>query len=168
MSVVAPVRAAFSALPERPTLVLCGISLDTRILSLFDDVATIKVLPPTDDYQEFLNVMQSQKWDLGLAPLAAGRFEAAKSDIKLLDYAAFGIPGLYADHPAYATVQNNVTGMVAAADNWADCILRIARDPAFAAKIVAESRAYVFSQRTLDRTVPGLATILEQLASEPQ
>jgi processive 1,2-diacylglycerol beta-glucosyltransferase len=169
MGVAGSLRAAFSMLPHKATFVFCGISQDTRILSLFDDVATAEVMPATGDYQSFIDAMLSRApWDIGLAPLATGQFESTKSDIKFLEHAAFGVAGLYADHPAYATVQQGVTGMVAAPDAWADCILTLANDPALRARIVSASREYLLSQRTLATASRSLAAILKQLLLEPR
>jgi glycosyltransferase involved in cell wall biosynthesis len=134
---------------------------------LFDDVATVEMMPVTGDYQSFLDAMSAQvPWDIGLAPLATGRFEVTKSDIKFLEHAAFGIAGVYSDHPAYAAVQHGVTGMVATPDSWTDAILALAMDPSLRARIVSASREYLFSQRTLDTTSQMLAAVLDQLLTE--
>ncbi len=118
----APLRAALSRLRGRATVVLCGISPDDRVHALFEGLAPVETMPVTADYESFLEMMsQRADWDVGLAPLAAGQFESTKSDIKFLEYAAFGIPAIYSAHPTYAAVQHGITGM-AAPEQWADCL----------------------------------------------
>ncbi len=169
MSIIGPLRAALRALPRRPVFVMCGISHDPRILGLLDGLVTLEVQPPTGDYPSFLDAMLSQQpWDIGLAPLADGRFESTKSDIKFLEYAAFGIPGVYSDHPAYTAVEHGVTGMVAGTDGWPGCIAALAGDPALRTRIVAASREYLFAQRPLARSSRSFAAILNQLLPEHQ
>lgn len=164
MAVAGPLRAALSCLRGGPTLVLCGISPDVRVASLFDGVAPIETLPVTGDYESFVRMMLHQAdWDVGLAPLAAGEFESAKSDIKFLEYAAFGIPGLYSTHPAYATVRHGVTGMLAAPEQWASTLRTMLDDAELRARIVAASRDYLFSERTLAASIHGWVTVLDEM-----
>jgi hypothetical protein len=168
MSVVGPLRAALSRLPQRARIEVCGITQDTRILSLFEDVATVEVLPATGDYESFVQMMLSRaRWDIGLAPLATGAFERTKSDIKFLEYAAFGIAGLYSDHPAYAAVRHGETGLVAAPAQWADSLMALATDAGLRAAIAQRARDYLVSQRVLARSSSALAAVLDQLVSSP-
>ncbi len=62
---------------------------------------SVKVLPATDpeDYPSLLTM------DIGIAPLRDTPFNHAKSDIKILEYSASGIPWIASDLPAYATLQ---------------------------------------------------------------
>jgi len=168
MSILGSLRAALFSLPRPPTLVICGVSQETRILSTFDGVANVEVFPTTGDYESFLDSMFSEvRWDIGLAPLVNGTFEMAKSDIKFLEYAAFGVPGVYADHPAYTTVRNGITGLIASPDAWAASITELAASPEMRARIVEASRHYLFSTRTLATANEGLATVIDQLLKAP-
>jgi glycosyltransferase involved in cell wall biosynthesis len=168
MSILGSLRAAFVALPQRPMLVICGVSQETRFLSTFDGFADTKVIPTTGDYDSFLDSMFSEvRWDIGLAPLVNGTFEMAKSDIKFLEYAAFGVPGIYADHPAYANVQNGITGLIASPNAWAACIAELAASPEMRARIAEASRRYLFSTRTLATSNQGLATVIDKLLKAP-
>lgn len=54
------------------------------------------------EYPSFVRWLQRQgPFDLGIAPLAYTAFNAAKSDVKFLDYCALGLPSLLADLPPY-------------------------------------------------------------------
>jgi GT2 family glycosyltransferase/glycosyltransferase involved in cell wall biosynthesis len=53
-------------------------------------------------YPGFVNLFtRSGQWDIGLAPLLDTRFNAAKSPIKALDYAALGLAILASEGPVY-------------------------------------------------------------------
>jgi glycosyltransferase involved in cell wall biosynthesis len=164
LTVAGPLRAAFSELRDKATLVLCGISPDGRIASLFNELVSVEILPVTEDYESFMKMMrQHADWDIGLAPLAPGEFEAAKSDIKFLEYAAFGVPGLYSVHPAYASVRHGVTGMLATPDQWTSSLQILAGDADLRARIVAASREYLFSERTLTTAIHRWSTVLNEM-----
>lgn len=164
MSVIGPVRAALTRLDRRATVVLCGISFDPRMFALFEGFAETEHLPATRDYASFLDLMATHAdWDIGLAPLAAGAFEATKSDIKYLDYAAFGIPGLYSAHPAYAGVKDGETGLVAGSAGWAQALSALAEDGALRNRIAAAARADLLSHRTLAATGHRRAALLERM-----
>jgi hypothetical protein len=59
---------------------------------------------------------------LGLAPLVANAFNAAKSDVKLLDYAALGLPCLCSPGPAYQAWLSAGLALSAEHDQWAEQI----------------------------------------------
>jgi hypothetical protein len=164
MAVVGPIRAALSQLSERPLLSLCGISDDPRLPDLFADMADVTLVPPTGDYESFLRLIRTLDWDIGLAPLAGGAFEAAKSDIKFLEHGAFGIAGLYAAHPAYAAVQDGVTGLVAAPDGWTAALLRLAGDTGLRRRIVQSAGRFVRQERMLARRGADWARMLQAVA----
>jgi glycosyltransferase involved in cell wall biosynthesis len=163
MMVLGPLRAALSGLERQATVVLCGISPDPRVAALFDGFAQVEHLPVTGDYASFLALMRAHgDWDIGLAPLATGPFEIMKSDIKYLDYAGFGIAGLYSAHPAYASVQDGVTGLVARPEQWKDALLRLAGDEALRASVASAARRDLLAHRTLAVTGQHRAALLHR------
>jgi hypothetical protein len=60
--------------------------------------------------------------DLGLAPLVENAFNAAKSDVKLLDYAALGLPSLCSPGPAYQGLLDAGLALAAEPGQWAEQI----------------------------------------------
>ena len=73
-------------------------------------------------------------WDIGLAPLADTAFNACKSGIKVLDYAALGLAVLASDVPAYrgALASGPNGGLVAnTALDWYRALSRAIRDRAW-------------------------------------
>ncbi len=61
--------------------------------------------------------------DLGLAPLVRNAFNAAKSDLKPLDYAAMGMPTLCSPEPAYQNLLDACLALGAEPGQWAEQIL---------------------------------------------
>lgn len=81
-------------------------------------------------YPGFVHWLQQQQgFDLGVAPLLSNRFNDCKSPIKVLDYAALGLPTLASSMPAYT--HSLRTGIDCFhADNrvsdWVDQLLKLA------------------------------------------
>lgn len=113
MLVLAPLRAAMRRHGAR--LELVGVSSDPVLPALFDGLP-LRLLNPGADasYPRFPGFLRrAARWDLAIAPLVDDPFTRCKSDIKLLDYAALGVPGIYSDVPAYReSVRDGETGLL--------------------------------------------------------
>ncbi|HEO8482263.1 TPA: hypothetical protein UMF72_000538 [Stenotrophomonas maltophilia] len=88
--------------PGSFSLTLIGVNAASVALPDWVDVQS----PPAHvgaSYPAFVRWFVGQgPFDLGLAPLMATTFNRAKSGIKVLDYAAIGVPTLASDVPAYS------------------------------------------------------------------
>jgi GT2 family glycosyltransferase/glycosyltransferase involved in cell wall biosynthesis len=93
-----------------------------------------RVAPPVHasrSYPGFVSwLTRACPWDIGLAPLEDSPFNACKSAIKALDFAALGLATIASDVPAYrgslaeeGVLVPNTTGA------WFDAISRAIRDP---------------------------------------
>jgi glycosyltransferase involved in cell wall biosynthesis len=72
-------------------------------------------------------------WDIGLAPLADSSFNACKSRIKVLDYAALGLACLASDVPAYrGSLADGPGGYLVpnTTPAWCEALSLLVRDPA--------------------------------------
>jgi glycosyltransferase involved in cell wall biosynthesis len=69
-------------------------------------------------------------WDIAVAPLLDTPFNRHKSDLKFLEYSGLGLPGVYSDVEAYASVRTDVSGLCIAndVDAWCSALLRLASD----------------------------------------
>ncbi len=76
---------------------------------------------------------------LGVAPLLRSRFNDSKSNIKVLDYAALGMPALVSDVPAYSSLRANMNCMKS--DNsalaWATGIERACADDTLTSRVLS-------------------------------
>lgn len=61
-------------------------------------------------------------WDIGLAPIAETTFNAARSNIKLKEYAASGVPWLASSRGPYANLGEKHGGRLVTDDGWYEAI----------------------------------------------
>jgi glycosyltransferase involved in cell wall biosynthesis len=108
-------------------------------VSATDVPAWIRRLAPsphaTRSYPGFVQwVTGAGPWDVGLAPLADSPFNACKSAIKVLDYAALGLASLASGVPAYrGSLADGPGGMLVpnTTPAWYEALSRLIRDAAF-------------------------------------
>lgn len=85
-------------------------------------------------------------FDLGVAPLMSSPFNDCKSSIKVLDYAALGLPAIASDMPAYSDFLRDGFNCVLAKNHvgtWADCLSKSIADPAAMRLIAGNARSLV-------------------------
>jgi glycosyltransferase involved in cell wall biosynthesis len=92
------------------------------------------VIPPNGAvcYPAFATWLQSQRgYSVGLAPLMDNPFNIAKSNIKLLEYAALGMASVAADLPPYRNGGTAGFGLLVepTADAFFEAMLALATDP---------------------------------------
>lgn len=68
------------------------------------------------------------RFDVGIAPLAGSTFNQARSDIKLKEYAAFGIPWLASPTGPYVGLGEREGGLLVPDDCWPAALERIVTD----------------------------------------
>jgi glycosyltransferase involved in cell wall biosynthesis len=77
----------------------------------------VTLYPHVADYAAYLELVVARRWDIGIAPLAGGRFESFKTDIKYREYGACRIPSVYSRVPPYSdVVVDGTTGLLAGND----------------------------------------------------
>ena len=63
--------------------------------------------------EEYYHILASRNWDFAIVPLVDSKFNAAKSDNKLREYSAAGVPAIYSRVIAYEdTVKDGVYGLL--------------------------------------------------------
>jgi glycosyltransferase involved in cell wall biosynthesis len=152
--VLAPLRALLARHAGRVRLEVVGGGEENRIASLFSGLPFRMRTPGREDaYPRFVPWMrQHLRWDVAIAPLEDDAFTRGKSDLKYLDYAALGIPGVFSDVLAYReTVRHRETGLLAANEPgaWAEALEEIVRDGALRARLATAAAVEVHSSRML-------------------
>lgn len=97
-------------------------------------------------YPAFVHwIRQQGARQLGVAPLLASPFNDCKSCIKVMDYAALGMPTLASDVAAYQPMQADVECFKADNDavQWAAAIERACGDAALASRVLAGAAARI-------------------------
>jgi processive 1,2-diacylglycerol beta-glucosyltransferase len=152
--VLAPLRALLRRHAGRVRLELVGGVEGGRVKSLFEGLPfRMRNTGGEHAYPRFVPWMRQQlRWDVAIAPLVDDAFTRGKSDLKYLDYAALGIPGIFSDvRPYRETVRHRETGLLAANDEkaWAEALDEIVSDGSLRARLAEAARAEVHGSRML-------------------
>ncbi len=85
---------------------------------------------------------RSLSMDIGIGPLKRSLFNAGKSSLRAVEYAALGIPAILSDEPPYrGWVEHGVTGLLLKpGDSWLDALEKLARRPAWRLSMGVEAR----------------------------
>lgn len=119
-------------------------------------------------YQPFRDYPQAlARFDIGLAPLRSHRFNCAKSDLKVLEYGAWGLPVVAsAVAPYQRTLEEGRTGFLAAsAEEWEEKLARLIESPALRDEIGAALAAQVREQFDIGRDWPRWPAAWHDLAA---
>lgn len=89
------------------------------------------VYPYQDSYESYQKMMQKLNWDIGLAPMPDTEFHSCKHFNKLVEYAGFGICGVYSDVSPYRdAVKDQYNGLLCinSTDAWVNALTRLIED----------------------------------------
>lgn len=103
-------------------------------------------------YTEYLEHIAG--WDIGLAPVAMNRFNAGKSCLKFLDYAAVGLAVVATDYITYNTViTDGETGLLAGNSykEWVKAISTLVAQMTLRERLAANARALVWEHWGIDK-----------------
>ncbi len=152
------VRSVLKRHAGRVILELIGVTSSPETLALANDLP-IRWLSPDSygtEYPFFMLWFTGQVyWDIALAPLRDSVFTRSKSDIKFLDYAAIAAPGIFSQHPAYATsIQPLQNGLLV--DNtpeaWESAIESLLADPQLRFQMTSQAIQDLYRQRILSQS----------------
>lgn len=115
-------------------------------------------------WQRDINIYYSTLFmTIGLAPLERIPFNDAKSAIKAVEYAAFGIPCIASNLHTYRdTVIPEETGFLVEPDEWYDALLTLYRDPSLVMRMGAAARSRAV-EWTTEYNAPFYSKLLEGL-----
>ena len=89
-------------------------------------------LPPSNmDFEKFMKWLpEAIDWDIAIVPLEDSPFNQCKSELKFIELAVLGLPGVYSDMCVYNTVVNDgVNGFLASnEDEWIEKIEKLILD----------------------------------------
>ena len=171
LGILEPLRALLSRNRNRISLELVGVVDEFRMKAMFGNLPVTLRTPPREcvEYPDFVKWMRtSLAWDIGLAPLDDTPFTACKSDIKWLDYAFLGIPGIFSRTPAYQdSVTDGETGLLvdATPQAWYDALLNMTEDVALRGRIRKTAFETVCETRSLAHNAHQWVEILKKASS---
>jgi hypothetical protein len=112
-------------------------------------------------YPRFLRWLRRlPRHDLGIAPLVANPFNAAKSDVKLLDYAAIGLPALCSAGPAYQELLAADLALGAEPGQWAEQIGWAANHRRRLRRRAMAVNNYLWGQRSAEKMASSWLSLL--------
>lgn len=152
-------EAVYEKYPDRVVFQIIG-AVDELKLRRWEALNRLPItlpemLPVEIEYPSFMLWFTGHvRWDIAVAPLADTKFNRFKSDIKFLDYAAAGFPGVYSRCEAYAsTVEDHLTGLLVDNDpqSWVAALVELVENDRLRRSIAENARAYLFAKRVLSQ-----------------
>lgn len=95
------------------------------------DECGLRYIEYVRDYSDYMTVMSGQGFDIGLAPMIPTEFSSCKHYNKYVEYASYGIVGIYSNvMPYIRAVRDRENGMLCEnnADAWYDAIATLIDD----------------------------------------
>jgi glycosyltransferase involved in cell wall biosynthesis len=105
---------------------------------------------PSVDLLELPQV--AAQFDVGIAPLADTRFNRARSNIKVKEYAAAGTPWLASDMEPYQDLGEAHGGLVISNDQWERAVMALLGDPTRRNVLARRARAWGKTQGIMSHT----------------
>lgn len=152
---------------ERPHFKLLVIGVSDAPLPQFAE----RVAIPSEarNYPRFVRWLaeQRRRVDFGIAPLEDTPFNAAKSDLKILDYGGLGLPVVASEHPVYSGFSDNegVTLVRDDIENWKEALLDHIDKPVQHAAAGRILRDFVFRYRSLEPSICRYDEFIETSAT---
>ena len=107
----------------------------------FLDELNLVHLPYQDGYDAYTAFMARCNWDIGLAPMPLSEFHRCKYFNKFVEYASFGIAGIYTNCEPYVFgIRNEENGLLVnnTTEEWVNAISRLIEDAELREKISKE------------------------------
>jgi len=122
---------------------LLGITTD-KLPKGFDSLITMNF-----PYHEFVAYLKGQanRWEVGLAPLAENTYNNARSDLKLLEYAALGIPAVASRVGPYYNADDLAVLVENSAAEWCAAVEKLLTDATYAQERVTKAQEVVLHTR---------------------
>ena len=167
LSVMESLRGALAQRSDRAGVDVFGIADENILKDLFGHSISSKCRAATD-YLSYLKSMQTGvRWDVAIAPLVVCKFNSSKSDIKFLEYAMFGIPGVYSDSDAYNAVTSRHLGVTVQHAEFGRAVCDLLDTPERRRILAQNAYQYVMQERTLAVCARKLAEIVETAILAP-
>lgn len=158
LEMVLPALSKFMSCSEGMRFELFGSIPLPKALERFGD--RVSVLPPVQNYQEFMSKFATLQWDIGICPLMDTPFNAVKADTKWVEYTSVGTAVVASAGTIYDRCCADGCGVLAANnDEWFRALRRLAGDEKGRhAQVVSAQRRLVteYSAADLKKQVLGV------------
>jgi GT2 family glycosyltransferase/glycosyltransferase involved in cell wall biosynthesis/SAM-dependent methyltransferase len=121
-------------------------------------------------YPGFVQWFGRQRWEIAVSPLIEGPFNRCKSAIKLMDYAALGLPIVASRHPEYEAAFGGDHGVVLVENDeaaWIDVLSKLIDEPAARDRAGRLAREHCRVRHTLSRHREFRESVIRRAAVPP-
>jgi precorrin-6B methylase 2 len=152
-------------LGEPVTLEVVGVAEELQ-----DDprISRLEIPGGMQNYPNFVGWLRGQRgrWDAAIAPLVDSRFNAGKSDLKLLEYTLLDLPVVASDVGPYRGADHLARLTENSSAAWANALTEVLGNRAVGRARVEAARAHVLSHRMI--TAEHMADWLTTVVGAPQ
>lgn len=169
LALIMPALEQIAASSPTFRLMLIGVSTDASVIAGRERwIERIEVPLEAKNYDIFVGWLRSQaaRADFGLAPLTDATFNLCKSPLKVLDYAALGLPILASNHPVYQNEWHDAPGLTlvdSKSDDWHKALEAKVDAGRRTAEISEQQRTWVFDQGMIQGEADDFETIVKRL-----
>ncbi|MEM8499009.1 MAG: glycosyltransferase [Pseudomonadota bacterium] len=122
----------------------------------------VRLIPPDWKYDQFLSILASRRWSVGLCPLSNIRFNDYKSSTKWLEYSAVGASVVASNHSVYRGVIGTDRGtLVATPDDWCASLLAILDSETTRMKTVQSAQNYMLANYSISHFLDSFYGMLK-------
>ena len=125
----------------------------------------LDVWPPVV-FQHYPDTLRAARFDIGLSPLADDAFNAAKSNVKWLEYSACAVATVASPvHPYRASIVHGETGLLASTpDEWYDALALLVHDAARRRRLAAAAEEAAWQQWSAETQSPAWLDLFDRIA----
>ena len=108
------------------------------------DEPGVRHIPYQEDYADYRRVMSTLAWDVGLGPMPDTPFHSCKHYNKYIEYAAYGIPGIFTDCAVYRrAVRSGENGLLVpnTTEAWTGALRQLILDGDLRRRLSSAARA---------------------------
>jgi glycosyltransferase involved in cell wall biosynthesis len=172
ISIIQPLRSILDRYHDRVRFEIVGVGDGVVLEAAFKNLPVRFLSLPTQavSYERFTAWMQENiSWDFGIAPLINTQFTKSKSDIKFLDYAVLGIPGVFSNVPAYnKTVKHLENGILAnGSQSWMDGLEKMILENELRFRLATKAHEEVWAGRMLKTLAAKWSRCIQEVNVDP-
>jgi len=126
----------------------------------------INVIAPVPDYETFMERLADLSWDIGIAPLAATRFNEVKANTKWVEYTSVGAAVIATGGTIYDDCCSKGCGLLAKTkQDWIDQFESLITDPKHRYNIVVSAQKRLEKEYSLDSLQKQIIEIVRRAGS---
>lgn len=165
-NVIENVKLYFSTKKEIVEFELIGVTKNK-----INHCKTIEIPNNCRIYPNFIRwIKEVVDWDIALAPLENNQINYSKSEIKYVEYASLGIPGIYSDVGAYSEViEDSYNGLLInnnSIEDWENAIIDLIENSTLREDIVNNSKQDIEKNYSIEKMIRSWSEVFESLLDD--